>query len=145
MRDEERIDAILSRVGSVLLDKGVDYSIGQLVADLEGDGSSYEEDPYHVWDKHFLHDLSYNVEDEWRDEPRDPQEVEKVVETFRVYWELHPDMRFCQIVCNAHSVKNGMRNFDEDTQYSVPIDELTDEQLVDYLESRIEKAEEGDE
>lgn len=144
MRDEERINAILSEVGSALLDKGEGYSIGQLVADLEGDGSSRSEDPYNVWDRHFLNDLE-QMDGGWRDEPRDPQEVEEVVETFREYWNHYPDMRFCQIVCNAHSLENGMRNFDADTQYSVPIDELTDEQLLNCLERRIEKAEEDDE
>lgn len=140
MRDE-KIDETLAKVGDSLLDKGAGFSVGKLVAELEGRGTNNKTDPYYVRDEHFLMDLQEI--DEWRDEPRDPKELESLLDLFAKYWKEYPSLRFCQIVCNAHAAENGMTGFEEyDSPYADPLDELTDEQLQKYLERKVKKMEE---
>lgn len=138
MRDPSRIPAVLGAVQDALLSKGDGYSVGKLVAELEGDGSTRQEDPFNVWDEHFLQDVSQV--DEWPQEIRDPREVKELADTFEKYWTDCPDMRFCQIVCNAHALKNGLGNFDTDkSPYATTIDNLDDEQLLEYLEDKLDE------
>lgn len=139
MKRELEQREVLNQVGSALLDKGEGYSVGKLVADLEGDGTA-EDDPYTVRDRHFLQDLGHI--DEWRDEPRDPAEVEALLDLFTEYWAEREQMRFCEIVCNAHLAENGLGDFDPDAEggpYEEPLTELTDEQLKGYLERKLER------
>jgi len=138
MNDEERIDAVLSAVANVLLDKGDGYSVGQLVADLEGDGNTHESDPYHVWDRHFLQDMEKQAT-EWRDEPRDFEEVESLMDAFYEYWSENTEKKFCQIVCMAHAIENGISGYNDESPYQEPIDNLGDDQLRRYLNKRLEK------
>lgn len=127
---------VLSELGRVLMDKGAGCSVGQVVAELEGDG--IDDDPYDVRDRHLLQDLEQV--DEWRDDPRDLQEVEALLDLLAERWDLKPDLRLCQIVCNAHLAENGMDDFEPDynvSMYDEPLDALTDDQLRAYLERRI--------
>lgn len=126
---------ILAAVGKALLDKGEGYSVGKLVAELEGDGVELESDPSNVWDKHFYQDVA-DVDD-WPDDPRPPAEVDAVIDALEMYWETHESARFCQIICNANLHKNGFEVFEKgETYYTKPISALTDEQLIEYCESR---------
>lgn len=136
MTDDERerqIRRIMTAVRDALLTRGAGSSIGGLVADIEGDGTTPETDPHHVWDRHFFRDVA-DV-DGWRDEPRDPDEVNELVDAVEEYWLQYPDKRFCQLVCRIHTRQNGLADFDpEGTAYAKPLDELTDEQVLDFIE-----------
>lgn len=127
---------LVPAVGDALLTKGAEYSLGKLVAELEGDGKTSETDPKNVWDRHFHQDLE-SVQG-WPDDPRDPDELDELLEVIELFLSENPEKHLCEVVCDAHVYKNGLGDFKtNETDYQSPVSELTDDQLYDYLSSRL--------
>jgi uncharacterized protein YihD (DUF1040 family) len=61
---------------------------------------------------------------------RDPNRIKPLLDALRIYWEMHPDLRLCQMLSNIATIGGWS---DKDLYY------LEDKDLMEHLKTTVRK------
>jgi len=128
-RDPDRIPRLLMKAEIVCHENG--WSVGELVARLAGNGATQSQDPFYMEDDVLESRLDSRLPETSMAEDGETRETFDALEE---HWSQYTDLRFCQMVCNAHSQRfDEGESVHEDAPYPETIDSLTDRELRNAL------------